>query len=154
MARFLSKSPTATKKIGSDLARTIIITKEVYRGARVVTLSGELGSGKTTFIKGFTGALAKGRVQSPTFVLMKRFPIHGTGLFRALFHIDAYRLKHAKDARILKLHELFADPANIVLIEWPEKIAPVLPKRRIRVHFKHRALRTRDIKIIGLPIKK
>ncbi len=118
----------------------------------VVGLSGELGSGKTTFIQGFARALGiKRRLLSPTFLLMRSYKLprlrgrshsgevkaRTSASYRTLFHLDAYRLRHAGETEALKFKEVLRDPRNIVLIEWAENIRGALPRGAIRMRFTH-----------------
>lgn len=95
--------------------------------AHVVGLSGDLGAGKTTFTQAVARALrAKGSVTSPTFVFAQRYAIEHPA-FASLVHIDAYRLNPG-EARAVGLETFFADPHNLVLVEWPERIPGEFPK--------------------------
>jgi len=97
-------------------------------GATLVTLSGELGAGKTSFTQGVARALGvAGAVTSPTFVLMKIYPLENSS-FARLVHIDAYRLQGGKDLAPLGLDAIFADTSALVLLEWPEQVADGLPE--------------------------
>lgn len=99
-------------------------------GATLVTLTGELGAGKTSF----TQALAKtlgvtGHVTSPTFVLEKIYDLPddtGRG-FARLAHIDAYRLEGGGALAPLNFADLVRNPKNLVVLEWPERVADALP---------------------------
>jgi tRNA threonylcarbamoyladenosine biosynthesis protein TsaE len=87
--------------------------------AAVVTLRGELGSGKTTFTQGLLGALGvEGVIASPTFMLLHRYPL--TGAFSNAYHVDAYRLMKTEELETLGLTEALADPTNLIVVEWPE----------------------------------
>jgi tRNA threonylcarbamoyladenosine biosynthesis protein TsaE len=105
--------------------------------ARVVGLHGDLGSGKTTFTKSVAKALGiTDTVTSPTFVIEKRYtlpkPIAG---FRELVHIDAYRLESGAELAALGFRELLDDPANLIFIEWPERVADVFPDHAATLSF-------------------
>lgn len=105
--------------------------------AFVIALRGDLGAGKTTF----TQALAKElgiteAVQSPTYVLMKNYPI-SFGRFTKLIHIDAYRLEKPEEFNALKPEEFLSNPENLVVIEWPERVEGVLPTPNILLNFSH-----------------
>lgn len=97
-------------------------------GATLVTLSGELGAGKTAFTK----AAAKGlgveeHLTSPTFVLEKIYALPGKKLgFSRLIHIDAYRLKDGSELAALGFDEAMADPENLIFLEWPEQVRDAL----------------------------
>ena len=92
-------------------------------GATLVTLSGELGAGKTAFVKAIANALGvKESVTSPTFVLEKIYTLeHPVSKFRRLVHIDAYRLQGPTELAPLGFDELMKEPGNLILLEWPEK---------------------------------
>lgn len=98
-------------------------------GATLVTLSGELGAGKTSF----TQAAAKGLgieepVTSPTFVLEKVYDVPGKKLgFARLMHIDAYRLKGAQELAALSFNDAMRDPETLIFLEWPERVDGGLP---------------------------
>lgn len=103
-------------------------------GATLVTLSGELGAGKTSF----TQALAKmygieEHVTSPTFVLEKVYQLAKDKSFRRLVHIDAYRLKSGEELSALGWDELMKDARTLVVLEWPEMVADGLPKADIAI---------------------
>lgn len=107
-----------------------------HPGAATVALSGELGAGKTAFTKSLARSLGVAeQVLSPTFVLMKTYDIPGHPRFRRLVHIDAYRLEGPEEATPLRFSEIAADPRNLVVIEWPERLAEILPKDRMTLTF-------------------
>jgi tRNA threonylcarbamoyladenosine biosynthesis protein TsaE len=92
-----------------------------------VTLSGELGAGKTAFTKAVARTLGvEDVVTSPTFVLEKIYPLTNQ-VFNQLIHIDAYRLEKGADLAPLGLNELMKDPGNLIFLEWPERVADALP---------------------------
>lgn len=104
--------------------------------ATIVALSGNLGSGKTTFVQGCFKALGiRRRATSPTFILMRRNRIR-RGNFQWAYHIDAYRLARARDVRALEIAEALKDPHSLFFVEWPERIARAFPRGR-RIHFAH-----------------
>lgn len=106
------------------------------QGATLVTLSGELGAGKTAFTK----AVAKffgveGVVTSPTFVLEKIYQLQSGQPFERLIHIDAYRLESGKDLKAIGFDESMHDAGNLILLEWPEIVADTLPKAAVAITF-------------------
>ncbi|GEM_PF-238368 len=113
--------------------------------ATLVTLSGELGAGKTAFTKALAHALGVEEVvTSPTFVLEKIYPIrkledsrsNGASLqFKRLIHIDAYRLEKGADLAPLGFDELMSDACNLILLEWPEKVSDALLTPAMRISF-------------------
>ncbi len=104
--------------------------------AIVVALKGELGAGKTTFTQIFAKELGiTDAVQSPTYVLMKSYPIKWHQ-FRTLIHIDAYRFDSPEQFRVLRPEKFLSDPQNLILIEWPERLGKML-QSNIIVDFSH-----------------
>jgi tRNA threonylcarbamoyladenosine biosynthesis protein TsaE len=104
-------------------------------GATLVTLSGELGAGKTAFTKAVARALGVEEiVNSPTFVLEKIYQLGSeTPKFKRLIHIDAYRLEAGGDLAPLGFDELMEDTSNLIVLEWPEKVADALPVPAVRI---------------------
>lgn len=101
------------------------------RPGDIVALSGPLGAGKTTFVQALAKALGAKRLpQSPTFALLRSYPVSGQGLKR-LLHVDAYRIGHTREILALDLDEELADKKTAVAIEWPENIAPWLKGRKV-----------------------
>ena len=92
----------------------------------VVLLVGDLGAGKTTFAQGFGVALGVAEpVTSPTFTLVRQYPVAGPGPVRTLLHADVYRLDHLHEIVDLGLGELVEDGA-VALVEWGDLAEPVL----------------------------
>lgn len=118
----VTTSAKETQKIGAELAK---------RGARIVCLYGELGSGKTTFTQGFAKGLGiTSRLLSPTFIIVRRYDIPKSN--KLLYHIDLYRVSTFEG---LGLAEIFADENAIVVIEWAERLGDILPENRTDIHF-------------------
>ncbi len=107
--------------------------------ATVVGLEGELGAGKTTFTQALAQVLGiRQSLTSPTFVIEKNYEIpHTKSHFKHLVHIDAYRLESPHELTRLGFSEILTDPANLVLIEWPERIGNLMPSSALRLHFTH-----------------
>ena len=103
--------------------------------ATLITLSGELGAGKTAFTKTIAWALGVSEtVTSPTFVLEKIYLLGGeTPKFKRLVHIDAYRLEKGSELAALGFDELMQDASNLVVLEWPEKVAEALPTPTMKI---------------------
>jgi tRNA threonylcarbamoyladenosine biosynthesis protein TsaE len=134
---YKSSSSQGTKEFAADLAKKILSEGPSPKQATVLALKGDLGAGKTTFTQGFFKGLGVKRIpNSPTFILMKRTPLRGKK-FKNVFHIDAYRLKDPKGMQDLGLPELLREPTNLFLIEWPERIASLLPKKKVVISFAH-----------------
>jgi len=130
----------ATPADFSPVIRYILTIQPPSHAAHIITLTGDLGAGKTTFTQELAKHLGVSEpVVSPTFVVMKYYdiPKQGRSLlggeYENLVHIDAYRFEDKSEAGPLRLTELFADPANLICIEWPERIIDILPEERIDV---------------------
>ena len=96
--------------------------------ALVIGLYGDLGAGKTAFVKELAKTFGvKEHITSPTFVLMKKYPLENAP-FDYLIHIDAYRLQNGEELAKLGWKEIICNPCNLVCIEWPEKVSEVMPK--------------------------
>ena len=141
----VTKSALETEKLGKKLANRILNQVQDDESAKVICLYGELGSGKTTFTRGFVKALnPKSRVMSPTFILIREYD--GP---QKIYHIDLYRLEKLEDTEGLGLKEILASPENIVIIEWPEIIKKILPKKRTEIYFKYLKDNGRSIHVIA-----
>jgi tRNA threonylcarbamoyladenosine biosynthesis protein TsaE len=117
MATITSHSPAETFAMGQKLAATL-------RAGDVLALDGDLGAGKTQFIKGIVAGLGHaGDVTSPTFTLIHEY----TGGRLPLFHFDFYRLETDDDALRIGLDDYLA-AGGIVAIEWAGKFPALLPK--------------------------
>jgi tRNA threonylcarbamoyladenosine biosynthesis protein TsaE len=98
------------------------------RHGDAIALSGELGAGKTVFARAFIRARGGvGEVPSPTFTLVQTYELPGG----TIWHFDCYRLRAAEEAWELGIEDAFHD--GISLIEWPERIASLLPAGRLTV---------------------
>ena len=121
MSVFLSHSEKETAEIAARLAKQL-------KSGDIVTLYGTLGAGKTAFCRGFIQSLLpETEVPSPTFTLLQTYD---TPSF-PVYHFDMYRLKSPEEAYEIGIEDAFAE--GVSLIEWPEKIGSLLPKKHIRV---------------------
>lgn len=158
----LTGSNKETKKLGEVLAREILkpaVSRKPYvvrHAALVISLEGELGSGKTTFAQGFAKGLGvRENPRSPTFVIMQIYKLNKLKRsseiveFENFIHADAYRLK-SKDFKFLNCGDFIKNRSNIILVEWGNKIKSILLKNSLRIVFKHVGRsRERLIKIIS-----
>ncbi len=133
-----SRSPQETEAIGEHIARSLT------RGA-VLGLSGELGAGKTCFVRGVARALGvRGPVLSPTFTLINEY--RGE---LPVYHVDAYRTGGSAEVDDLGLDEYF-DGEGVTLVEWADKLASRLPSRAIWVDITGAGDEPRLITVRGL----
>jgi tRNA threonylcarbamoyladenosine biosynthesis protein TsaE len=104
------------------------------QGATLVTLSGDLGAGKTTFTQFIAKALGiVDVVNSPTFVIEKIYTIPENPKFERLIHIDAYRLKDAGELTALGFGQLMSHEKNLIFLEWPENVVGISEHASIRI---------------------
>lgn len=112
-----------------EFARVFVgsLPKEAGDRAYIVSLTGDLGAGKTAFVQAAAAALGVSeKVPSPTFTLMRAYPLPHP-VFSRLIHIDAYRLSDREpDTSGLSLY--FKDPRNLIFIEWPERFPGGAPQ--------------------------
>lgn len=137
--KITTRSPKETEGVGEALGKEIIKRGLRLNRAFVIALYGNLGTGKTVFVKGFArSAGARGKVVSPTFLIMRRFPLRkNKGGFKNLFHLDAYRIKSQRELAAIDFHKILADPENIVIVEWPSNVRGELKKPLISGGFRH-----------------
>jgi tRNA threonylcarbamoyladenosine biosynthesis protein TsaE len=108
------------------------------KGGDIYALSGDLGAGKTVFTRGFAAGLGiKRNVNSPTFVLMKVYPVKKHATIKHFCHIDAYRLKSALDLEAIGAQDYLGKKDSICFVEWPERVKKFLPKRTKKISLKH-----------------
>jgi tRNA threonylcarbamoyladenosine biosynthesis protein TsaE len=116
----------ATEALGAALA-------EALREGGLVTLSGELGAGKTTLVRALLRRLGhEGAVRSPTYAIVEPYRIGELDVF----HLDLYRIAAAEELEYLGLRDWLL-PHNLVLVEWPERGAGALPPPDLHVELAH-----------------
>jgi tRNA threonylcarbamoyladenosine biosynthesis protein TsaE len=134
-----SKNPSETIRIGKQIGRLL------QRGD-VVALVGELGAGKTQFIKGLAQGVGVGKsvyVSSPSFTLINEYK--GEIPF---YHIDLYRLEEEKEAEELGLEEYFHGE-GITAIEWADRIPSLLPAEFLCVNIHYMGKQIRSIELVA-----
>ncbi len=131
---YQSFSSATTKRFAKELAEKIIKNKTAKK-AVIVAFTGELGVGKTTFAQGFASGLGIKGAPSPTFILMRNTKMKGKP-FKNFIHIDAYRAT-AEDFLKLGFKKIVADPNNIILVEWADRLKKIIPKSAIWIKLEH-----------------
>jgi len=110
----------ATEQCGEEVARML-------QGPMTIALLGEMGAGKTHWVKGFARALGySGEVTSPTFALVQEY--HGGRM--PIFHFDLYRLQQAEEVLQLGWDD-YCDQAGVMLVEWADLFPQLLPESRL-----------------------
>jgi tRNA threonylcarbamoyladenosine biosynthesis protein TsaE len=126
---FLLQDEAATAEFAANLAAEV-------QHIQLITLSGDLGAGKTTLVRALLGALGySGRVKSPTFTLVEPYKINA----RPVYHFDLYRLAHPDELEYLGFTDYLENEA-LCLIEWPERAAGALPRGDLELTLYHRKL--------------
>ena len=116
----------ATEAAGARMAREL-------RGGMVITLSGELGAGKTTLVRGALRALGwQGSVKSPTYALVEYYPF--SSLY--FYHFDFYRFADPREWETAGLADCFRED-SVCLVEWPERVAEWLPPADLELMLAH-----------------
>ena len=123
MTVVISHSVEQTEAAAADLARSL-------RGGACVALRGDLGAGKTQFVRGLVRGLGGNprAVSSPTFVLLN---VYDAGRL-TVYHLDAYRVGGADDFEAIGFNELLNDDA-VVVVEWADRVAALLPPGSVHV---------------------
>ncbi len=135
-AQITTSSREETLAIAAHFARAL-------QGGEIIFLRGPIGAGKTVFVKGIAGALGlKSSPTSASFSLMKKYQNKN----RCLFHIDLFRLEEGEVFN-LGFEEMLEDEQAIILAEWPDPIAAMLPRDRLEMDF---VLQQGDKRIIKL----
>lgn len=112
----ISRNPGETFELGRQCAATLV-------GGDVLALVGDLGAGKTQFVKGLAAGLgASSEASSPTFTLIHEYP----GGRLPLFHIDLYRLESADEALAIGIEE-YLDGDGVTAVEWADKFPELIP---------------------------
>lgn len=123
---FLLKGESETVALGAKVAALL-------QGGEVIYLSGELGAGKTTFVRGLLNALGySGNVKSPTYTLVEPYLING----RNIYHFDLYRINDPEELEAMGIRD-YNDGESISLFEWPEQGGELLPTADIVLSLTH-----------------
>lgn len=139
-----------TAGIASDFLNNLKPSKD---GATVVALFGDLGAGKTAFVKKCAEHFGIAEtIISPTFIIEKiyKIPKGKDKKWKHLIHIDAYRFESEDEIKHLGFREISSDPQNIIFIEWPERIKNYLPKDTREIFFEFVDENTRKIDVKDL----
>lgn len=129
-------SPDDTRIVGAALAPLLL-------PGDVISLSGDLGAGKTTFVQGLATALGvERRVTSPTFTIVHEY----SGRY-PIVHLDVYRLDSFQEVLDLGFEE-FLDPAAVVLLEWGDAVEPLLPRTHLKIDILRGSPHVEDERVI------
>lgn len=142
MVTVITRSKSETQAWGKSLAESL-------QPGTLITLQGDLGAGKTTLTQGLLEGLgAASPYPSPTFVLMNQYDLPAptaTGIAR-VYHADAYRVGR-DDFEKLGFLEWCADPSGLVLLEWPERLGDLVPKKKTIIRIRSLSENEREIAV-------
>lgn len=137
---FITNSFEDTQKLGEEFVSKL-------EPGDILYLYGDLGSGKTTFVKGIASGLGiKSRIISPTFVVL-RTHLTSNKKIKKIYHLDLYRLENKKEVENIALDDLFSDTDTITIIEWPELLSEYQGKNIYKITFSYGSENTRKINI-------
>lgn len=161
----ISYSPAQTRNIGERFAKEILKQKK-NKIRKVISLEGELGGGKTTFLKGFARSLGiKEIIKSPTFVIIRKYKLIADNKrkktqscklpvvsykLRYFYHLDCYRIEKPKEILNLGWRKIIKNPGNVIAVEWGDKITNVLPENYFKISFQFLNKVKRKIKVIKI----
>ena len=135
---FHTKSEVETEEIGKKVAKAV-------KYGTVISLKGNLGTGKTVFTKGFAKGLGiKEMVASPTFNILREY---NAGNDNWLYHMDLYRISDSHSALAFGINDYMSDKNAMTLIEWAERIEDILPPQTIHIEIKRINNNEREIKV-------
>lgn len=139
MQELTSQSEKETLKAASDFL------KNLDKRKNVICLFGDLGSGKTVFVKGLAGALdiKNYSVKSPTYTFIREYTYKNG----KIYHVDLYRLDGADPLLFEQIIEVATEPNVLVIIEWADKMGDSLPKNRTDICFEYIDKNSRKITI-------
>lgn len=133
------KNVKGTMKLASALARSI-------RGGEVILFYGDLGAGKTTFIKHLGKRLGvKADITSPTFTLLKQY----SGKKYSLYHLDLYRISHPSELEMIGVQDCINDSNGVTVVEWAELASEYFGEKVIKVVINKISEDMREIEITG-----
>lgn len=135
-----TRGPEETQAIAALLAPAMVT-------GDVIALEGDLGAGKTTFVRGLAEAIGiePNRVSSPTFILVQEYESDDV---RTLVHVDAYRISDESELDAIGWDEMLEQRDAVVVIEWPERVSARLPREMMVVRLVHAGQDERDVEIV------
>jgi len=138
----VSKSLQQTETFAQKVAKNL-------QPGNVLSLYGDLGSGKTTFTRFLVRALGFDvRVQSPTFIVARKYT-GGTGVIKVINHIDLYRLTTKEEVFDIGIKDFLAEKDALAILEWPELAEVFLPEDVIKIFFEYKGENVRVLNIVA-----
>ncbi len=130
-------SENETNKFAEDFAKD-------FKNGGVVLLFGDLGTGKTTFTKAFAKFFGVETIKSPTYNYIRKYDLKN----RSFYHVDLYRLESIDDLLLREIEEIVENPANIVVIEWADKLQNKLKAGHKSLRIEYLDENSRNITVI------
>ena len=147
LKEIITNSPEGTEKVGYEVAELVKNDKTL---PSFIALYGDLGVGKTAFVRGFTKLFSPNAlVRSPTFALVNEYPSKES---RRVFHFDMYRITDEDDLYSIGYYD-YLDDGSICLVEWSENIPYAIPDEHIKVEIAKTNLDTPDERKITISIE-
>jgi len=136
-----------TQEVGRKMGQIIKDTSLDLDHAFVISLEGDLGGGKTSFMQGFAQGLdLDEKILSPTFIICRKCKLSESS-FQYLYHCDYYRLDPEENKEV-GFQDIFSNSQNLVVVEWGNKIKSMLPKLSLVIKFDFKEKDKRSINII------
>lgn len=136
---YISQSPEQTSIIAQKIASRL-------KGGEVICLYGDLGAGKTVFVKGIIQYyLPEKRVLSPTFIIVRHYQPKKSAI-KNIYHLDLYRIQKEAEAAEIGFNDMI-NSGSLVAIEWADKLGKLLPQKRIDIRINILDDNRRSIKI-------
>ena len=146
LKEMITNTPEETEQVGFELARLLENDTAL---PSFIALYGDLGVGKTAFVRGFTRVFSPAAlVRSPTFALVNEYPTRGG---RRIFHFDMYRITDEDDLYSIGYYD-YLDDGSICLVEWSENIPYAIPDSHIRVDIEKTDLEKSDERKISINV--
>jgi tRNA threonylcarbamoyladenosine biosynthesis protein TsaE len=148
VTRRKTTTPEQTILFGEEFGRTYL------HAGTLVVLRGELGAGKTHFVKGVGGSLGidEDELTSPTYALANEYACTIDGSSSTLFHLDCYRFEKPEELLELGIEDFLYPRYGATIVEWPERIEQLLPEQRVEVIIHVLSEREREFEV-HLPVK-
>lgn len=148
MQTHYAKTPEALGEVAKAILETL---PEVNDGAVVCALVGDLGAGKTTFVKALGATLGiEENIVSPTFIFERCYPILWREKTR-LVHIDAYRIEEIRELDTIAFADRLEDRNNLIFVEWGDQIREALPQHTVWITITPQEDDAREITVADKP---
>ncbi len=146
-----TNAPEDTERVGRELAEKLLSDRSL---PRFVALEGDLGVGKTVFVRGFTSAVApSAAVRSPTFALVNEYREKNAKISLPIYHFDVYRIEDEDDLYSIGFYD-YLDQNAICLVEWSENIRYAFPDSYFTVRIEKDDLSTPESRLVSIFLTK